>query len=73
MNTKMAELLSKSPGKRVVQLTPTGPVLIEGDATSLSAFETHELDESTWNELMELMQTGKVDNAKVKKIIKAKQ
>lgn len=74
MNRKIAESNANSPErKRLVQLTPNGPVLLQGDGTSINAFETHEVDEPTWEELMAQLQTGKLDNAKVKKIIKAKQ
>jgi hypothetical protein len=72
MNRKIAESNVNSDRKRLVQLTPNGPVLLQGDGTSINALETHEVDEPIWNELMELLQTGKLDNAKVKKIIKAK-
>jgi hypothetical protein len=72
MNRKIAESSATSERKRLVQLTPNGPVLLQGDGTSINALETHEIDEPTWNELMTQLQTGKLDNAKVKKIIKAK-
>jgi hypothetical protein len=73
MNRKIAESSGNSERKRLVQLTPNGPVLLQGDGTSVNALQTHEVDESTWNELMTQLQTGELDNAKVKKIIKAKQ
>jgi hypothetical protein len=72
-NRILAELSANSDRKRLVQLTPNGPILLQGDGTSINALETHEVDEPTWNKLMDLLQTGQLDNAKVKSIIKAKQ
>ena len=71
MNRKISESSANSERKRLVQLTPNGPILLQGDGTSINAVETHEVDEPTWNELMDLLQTGQLDNAKVKAIIKA--
>ena len=45
-------------------------VLGPGDFQSL---EAEHLDDKDWNDLKRDIQTGKLDNAKVKKIIKAKQ
>jgi hypothetical protein len=45
-------------------------ILGPGDFQSL---EADHLDDKSWNDLKRDIQTGKLDNAKVKKIIKAKQ
>jgi len=45
-------------------------ILGPGDFQSLDA---DHLDDKTWNSIKEGLQTGELDNAKVKKIIKAKQ
>jgi hypothetical protein len=45
-------------------------ILGPGDFESLDA---DHLDDKAWNDLKRDIQTGKLDNAKVKKIIKAKQ
>jgi hypothetical protein len=45
-------------------------ILGPGDFESL---DTDHLDDKSWNDLKRDIQTGKLDNAKVKKIIKAKQ
>ena len=56
-------------GARRVELTPTWPVLTRGQATSIGVFETYEVDEPTWARLMDVLQTGQLDNAKVKEIL----
>ena len=73
---KLAKLIADRPAKkRVVELTPTGPVLIQsaGELSSVTAYESYEVDEQTWNELLQELQTGQLDNATVKEMIKAKQ
>jgi hypothetical protein len=73
---KLAKLIAdRPPKKRIVELTPTGPVLIQsaGELSSVTAFESYEVDDSTWNELQQALQTGQLDNATVKDVIKAKQ
>jgi hypothetical protein len=49
-------------------------VLFQSDveAISIDSLEKYEVDEPTWDQLMDLLQTGQLDNAKVKSIIKAK-
>jgi hypothetical protein len=72
---KLSQLIAdRPPQKRMVELTPTGPVLIQsaGELSSVTATESYEVDEQTWNELQQALQTGELDNAKVKEIIKAK-
>jgi hypothetical protein len=41
--------------------------------SDFQALEADHLDDKAWDDLKRDMQTGKLDNAKVKKIIKAKQ
>jgi hypothetical protein len=72
---KLVALLQNQDRKRFVELTESGRVLHQSnmEVSSANTISTHEVDEATWNELMALLQTGELDNAKVKKIIKAKQ
>jgi hypothetical protein len=72
---KLVALLQNQNRKRSVELTESGPVLHQSniEVVSVNTISTHEVDEATWNELMALLQTGELDNAKVKKIIKVKQ
>ena len=71
---KLVALLQNQDRKRFVELTESGPVLHQSniEVVSVNTISTHEVDEATWNELMAMLQTGELDNAKVKKIIKAK-
>jgi hypothetical protein len=72
---KLEQLIGQQPDSpRYVELTPTGPVLLQGtvDIASINATERYEVDEPTWDKLLQLLQTGKLDNAKVKAVIKAK-
>jgi hypothetical protein len=72
---KLLSLLEQQPKrKRFVELTESGPVLHQSnmDVTSANTISMHEVDEPTYDRLMEILQTGKLDNAKVKSIIKAK-
>jgi hypothetical protein len=75
MNKLLALLENQPSRKRYVELTESGPVLFQSniEVFSTNTISTHEVDEATWNELMALLQTGELDNAKVKKIIRAKQ
>jgi hypothetical protein len=73
---KLEILLSEQPDrKRYVELTEGGPLLFQSnlEAAGINTITTYEVDEPTWNKLMELLQTGQLDNAKVKAIIKAQQ
>jgi hypothetical protein len=72
---KLVALLKNKDRKRFVELTASGPVLHQSniEVVSVDTISTHEIDEATWNELMALLQTGELDNAKVKSVIKAKQ
>ncbi len=72
--------MSKPKITRRIQIDPMGAgysetvgnveILGPGDFQSLDA---DHLDDKAWNDLKRDIQTGKLDNAKVKKIIKAKQ
>lgn len=70
---KLSQLLSKQgPRRRRVELTPSGPVLLEGAISSVDAIKSYEVDEATWDDLTERLKTGQLDNATVETIIKAK-
>ena len=71
MNKLLALLENQPDRRRYVELTETGPVLYQSniDASSVNTLSTHEVNEATYNELMVILQTGELDNAKVKEII----
>lgn len=65
-------MLAEQPDRRLyVELTDTGPVLYQSnlDAVSVNTISTHEVDRATWDQLQIQLQTGQLDNAKVKEII----
>lgn len=63
--------LAQPDRKRYVQITETGPMLYQSNAevTSANTISTHEIDEAIYNQLLAILQTGELDNAKVKEII----
>ncbi len=75
MNKLMRLLAAQPDRKRYVELTESGPVLHQSnlDVVSVDSISIHEVDEPTYAELLEILQTGQLDNAKVKEIIEAKE
>lgn len=72
---KLLTLLENDDRKRFVELTESGPVLFRSniEVRSVNTISIHEVDQPTYDELMAILQTGQLDNAKVKEIIEAKQ
>jgi hypothetical protein len=70
---KLEQLLNDGPvRKRYVELTADGPVLTEStkQPATYGSVEVLEVTESQWLVLQEQLQTGQLDNAKVRDIIK---